>query len=180
MEKDRQAATPPAEPGTLMSRIECPNTQGVRFLRMQKIEFVPHLYTYEEHGGTGVPATALNVAEHQVVKTLVMETDQRKALLVLMHGDCEVSTKQLARVIGAKRVEPCSAPVAERVTGYVFGGTSPFGTRTKLPVYVEKTIFDLAKIFINGGKRGFLVEINPKDLHRALPVTEVEVAISRS
>jgi Cys-tRNA(Pro) deacylase len=163
-----------------MSKSEYPITQGVRFLREMDVSFLPHLYTYEEHGGTRASAIELNVPEHQVVKTLVMETDQHKAFLVLMHGDCEVSAKQLARVISVKRVEPCSAATAEKLTGYVFGGTSPFGTRTQLPVYAEKTIFDLPQIYINGGKRGFLVEIDPRDLRRALPITEVEIAVPGS
>jgi Cys-tRNA(Pro) deacylase len=111
-----------------------------------------------------------------VVKTIVMATDEGKPLLVLMHGDREVSTKQLARVLNVKRIEPCDESAATKYTGYVFGGTSPFGTRQTLPVYVERSIFDLPRLFINGGKRGFLVEINPADLKSALPVVEVNVA----
>ncbi len=154
-----------------------PVTTAVRFLRSRKIEFTPHLYEYEEHGGTRHSALALGVAEHEVVKTLVFETDARKPIIVLMHGDREVSAKELARTIGVKRVEPCDAPTAQRATGYMFGGTSPFGTRTQLPVYAEKTIFLLPKIYINGGKRGFLVQINPSVLKSELHATEVEVAI---
>lgn len=160
-----------------MSRHDCPVTAGVRLLREKGIPFIPHLYTYEEHGGTLASARALGVPEHSVVKTIVMVTDEHKPLLVLMHGDREVSTRQLARVLGVKKIEPCDVAFAERSTGYVFGGTSPFGTRTRLPVYAEKSIFDLQRIYVNGGKRGFLVEINPHDLTRALPVTHVEVAI---
>ncbi len=160
-----------------MSKPEYPITAGVRFLREKKISFVSHVYTYEEHGGTRASATALGVPEHQVIKTLVMETEDRKPLLVLMHGDCEVSTKQLARILRVKRVEPCSAASAERHTGYMFGGTSPFGTRTQLPVYAERTIFDFARIYINGGKRGFLVEIDPNEMRHHLPIEEVEVAV---
>jgi Cys-tRNA(Pro) deacylase len=157
--------------------LECPVTPGVRFLRERKIDFVPHFYNYQEHGGTRVGAAELGLPEHVLVKTLVMETDAHKPLLVLMHGDCEVSTKQLARLMGVKSVLPCDERTAARLTGYVFGGTSPFGTRTSLPVYVEKTIFDLTRIFINGGKRGFLVEVDPRGLREILPITEVEVAI---
>ena len=161
-----------------MSKPEIPMTPAVRFLRERKIEFLPHFYSYQERGGTRVGAMELNLPEHLLVKTLVMETDQRQALLVLMHGDCEVSTKRLARLLGVKAVIPCEERTAARLTGYQFGGTSPFGTRTSLPVYVEKSILDLPRLFINGGKRGFLVEINPRILHEALPVTEVEVAIA--
>lgn len=155
-----------------------PVTTAVRELRAKKVEFVPHLYNYVEHGGTRVSAEALGVPEHAVVKTIVMETNDRKPLLVLMHGDLEVSTKNLARAIGVKHVELCSADVGQRHTGYQFGGTSPFGTRKKLPVYAEKTIFELEKIYINGGKRGFLVEIDPKELKRVFEVEEVEVGIN--
>jgi Cys-tRNA(Pro) deacylase len=161
-----------------MGKPECPVTTAIRVLREKKIGFQPHLYTYEEHGGTNLSASALNVPEHEVVKTLVMQTEEKKPLLVLMHGDREVSTKQLARIAGAKRVEQCDEATAQRHTGYQFGGTSPFGTRHPLPVYAERTIFALPRIFINGGKRGFLVEIHPADLKKAFEVTEVEVAIS--
>jgi Cys-tRNA(Pro) deacylase len=161
-----------------MSKPEFPVTTAIRVLREKKIDFRTHLYTYEEHGGTGLSARALNVPEHEVVKTLVMQTSERRPLIVLMHGDREVSTKQLARLIGARGVEPCDEATAQRQTGYQFGGTSPFGTRHPLPVYVERTILSLPRIFINGGKRGFLVEINPADLRKAFDVTEVDVAIS--
>lgn len=161
-----------------MGKPQYPVTTAIRVLREKKIDFQPHFYTYEEHGGTSVSASALNVPEHEVVKTLVMQTDEKQPLLVLMHGDREVSTKQLARIAGAKRVEPCDETTAQRHTGYQFGGTSPFGTRHPLPVYAERTIFTLPRIFINGGKRGFLVEIHPADLKKAFEVTEVEVAIS--
>ncbi|OLE54048.1 MAG: aminoacyl-tRNA deacylase [Acidobacteria bacterium 13_1_20CM_3_53_8] len=154
-----------------------PITPAVRWLREKKIEFVPHVYDYVEHGGTRHSAESLGVQEHAVVKTLVMETDRRKPLIVLMHGDREVSTKNLARNLGVKSVQPCSPDVAAKHTGYMVGGTSPFGTRATLPVYVERTIFDLPKIFINGGKRGFLVEIEPEALRELSPLEEVEVAI---
>ena len=156
---------------------EYPITPAVRFLREKSVGFKPHLYRYQEHGGTRVGAAELNLPEHMLVKTLVMEMDTRKPIIVLMHGDCEVSTKQLARLLGAKSVEPCDERTATRITGYQFGGTSPFGTRMPLPVYAEKSIFDLDSILINGGKRGFLVEIDPRVMRDVLSVTEVSVAI---
>ncbi len=162
-----------------MSKPDYPMTTGVRMLKEKQIPFEPHLYDFVEHGGTKHSAEAMGVPEHQVVKTLVMETDARKPIIVLMHGDREVSTKQLARILNVKRVEPADAATALRITGYQFGGTSPFGTRTPLPVYVERSIFSLEKIYINGGKRGFLVSIAPNDLRRAFPLTEVDVAVSQ-
>jgi Cys-tRNA(Pro) deacylase len=153
-----------------------PVTPAIRVLREKKIDFTPHLYAYEEKGGTRVSAQALQVPEHQVIKTLVMMTDERKVLLVLMHGDKEVSTKELARTLGVKRIEPCDEQTAQRQTGYQFGGTSPFGTRNPLPVYAEETIFELPRIYINGGKRGFLVGILPADVDRAVAATKVRVA----
>ncbi|HWS99361.1 MAG TPA: Cys-tRNA(Pro) deacylase [Pyrinomonadaceae bacterium] len=154
-----------------------PVTPAVRLLRERKIEFEPHLYAYEERGGTRRSAEALGVDEHAVVKTLVMETEARKPLVILMHGDREVSTKQLARAIGARSVQPCDPAAAQRHTGYMVGGTSPFGTRASLPVYAERTIFELPKIYINGGKRGFLISIDPQVLRTVLNVEEVEAAI---
>ena len=156
-----------------------PVTPAVRLLREKKINFEPHLYDYEERGGTRHSAESLGVDEHAVVKTLVMETESRQPLIVLMHGDCEVSTKQLARTLGVKSVQPCDPQTAQKHTGYLVGGTSPFGTRTKLPVYVERTIFELPKIYINGGKRGFLVEIEPRVLRDVLPVKDVEAAVEK-
>jgi Cys-tRNA(Pro) deacylase len=161
------------EPETL----NYPVTPAVRALREKRVDFEPHLYTYEERGGTRHSAESLGVDEHAIVKTLVMETDERKPLIVLMHGDREVSTKQLAREIGAKSVVPCKSDVAQKHTGYLVGGTSPLATRAKMPVYVERTIFDEPRIYINGGKRGFLVSIDPKVLRELLPVEEVSVAI---
>lgn len=158
-------------------RIDYPITTAVRQLREAGVAFIPHLYTYVEHGGTRASTEALGVPEHQVIKTIVLQTDEKQPLLVLMHGDLEVSTKQLARIIGARHIELCTPDVAQKQTGYQFGGTSPFGTRKKLPVYAEKSIFDLPKIYINGGKRGFLVEINPAELKRVLEAMEVEVGI---
>ena len=155
-----------------------PITPCVRVLRAQNVQFTPHLYRYEEHGGTGVAARELRVDEHAVIKTLVMEDVCGAALLVLMHGDREVSTKELARVLGVKSVAPCEPAAASRRTGYMVGGTSPFGTRTPLPVYAESTIFGLPAIYINGGKRGFLVEIQPGELKRVIDVQEVGVTQS--
>jgi Cys-tRNA(Pro) deacylase len=154
-----------------------PVTPAVRLLREKHVEFEPHLYDYVEHGGTQHSAEALGVDEHSVVKTLVMETDAKKPMIVLMHGDREVSTKNLARRLGVKSVHPCDFAQVQKHTGYLVGGTSPFGTRAKLHVYAERTIFDLPKIYINGGKRGFLVSIDPKVLREVLHAEEVEVAI---
>jgi len=160
-----------------MAKVDYPMTRGVRHLLDKKVAFTLHLYPYEEHGGTGYAADCLNVDEHAVVKTLVMEKDDGKPCLVLMHGDREVSTKNLARALGVKAVSPCDVDKAERVTGYQVGGISPFGTRQPLPVYIQKTILDLPRFYINGGKRGFLVEITPEALQKALPVHPVDVAI---
>jgi Cys-tRNA(Pro) deacylase len=160
-----------------MNKADYPMTPAVRMLRDQQISFEPHLYDYQEHGGTARSAAELGVDEHAVVKTLVMETDGREPLIILMHGDREVSTKELARAIGARSVVPCKPDVAQKHTGYPVGGTSPFGTRKPLPVYAERTIFDLPKIYINGGKRGFLVSLDPQTLKAVLPVHEVAVAI---
>ncbi len=160
-----------------MSQPQIPVTTAVRFLREKNVAFEPQFYEYVEHGGTRVSAQELDVDEHAVVKTLVMKGDGKAVLIVLMHGDKEVSTKQLARILGMKRVEPCDEATAQRQTGYVFGGTSPFGTRNRLPVYAERSIFSLPKIYINGGKRGFLVAIDPKVLKEVLPLTEVDVAV---
>jgi Cys-tRNA(Pro) deacylase len=159
--------------------MDYPVTPAVRLLRERGVAFEPHLYDYLERGGTRHSAESLGVEEHAVVKTLVMETEAHKPLVVLMHGDREVSTKQLARHLGVKSIGPCDFASAQKHTGYLVGGTSPFGTRARLPVYVERTIFDLPKIYINGGKRGFLVSIEPKVLRDVLPVEEVEVAIEK-
>ena len=153
-----------------------PETQATKFLKTQRIAHSNHLYNYEEHGGTKVSARELNVAEHAVVKTLIFEDENAKPLIVLMHGDCKVSTKELARQIGCKKIEPCKPEVANRHTGFLVGGTSPFGTKKQLPIYLEKTILDLALIYINGGRRGFLVGIHPHDLLRTLNPKTVEVA----
>ena len=160
-----------------MDKTSYPVTPAVRLLRQKGIVFEPHLYVYEERGGTKRSASELNVDEHSVIKTLVMETDSRDPLIVLMHGDREVSTKELARVLGVKSVTFCDPGIAQKHTGYQVGGTSPFGTRKPLAVYAEKTIFELPVIYINGGKRGFLVSISSNDLRRALNIAEVSVAI---
>ena len=154
-------------------------TPATAFLRKHAVPFTEHPYEYEEHGGTRVSARELGVDEHAVVKTLVMEDEVKKPLIMLMHGDRNVSTKNFARQIGAKRVEPCTSELAQRHTGYLVGGTSPFGTRKAIPVYVEKTILDLEKIYINGGRRGYLVGIAPGELVRVLKPTVVEVALER-
>ncbi|HZT60140.1 MAG TPA: Cys-tRNA(Pro) deacylase [Pyrinomonadaceae bacterium] len=159
--------------------MDYPITPAVRFLREKRVAFEPHLYDYVEHGGTHHSAESLGVDEYAVVKTLVMETDAKKPLIVLMHGDREVSTKQLARHLGVKSIHPCDFAQAQKHTGYLVGGTSPFGTRARMPVYAERTIFDLPVIYINGGKRGFLVSIDPKVLRDVLPVEEVEAAIEK-
>jgi Cys-tRNA(Pro) deacylase len=152
-------------------------TPAVHALRRHGLAFTEHEYRYEPRGGTAVSSRALGVDEHQVVKTLVMEDDTRAPLIVLMHGDREVSTKSLARQVGVKTVKPCAPEVAERHTGYQVGGTSPFGTRKPLPVYVERTILDLERIYLNGGRRGFLVALDPRDAARALGATAVDVAV---
>ena len=154
-----------------------PTTQATLFLKANGVVFTDHLYAYEAHGGTSVSARALGVDEHAVVKTLVMENELKKPLIVLMHGDRKVSTKELARQIGCKKVEPCKPEVANRHTGFLVGGTSPFGTKKKMPVYLEKSILDLPLIYINGGRRGFLVGVHPHDLVRALEPKVVEVAL---
>jgi len=160
-----------------MAHSATPVTAAVRVLRGAGVAYTEHLYRYEEHGGTRVSARELGVDEHAVVKTLVMEDDEHVPLLVLMHGDLEVSTKQLARAIGSRHVEPCRPDVANRHSGYLVGGTSPFGARKTMPVYVERSILDLPRIYINGGARGFLVGIAPADLVRVLNPTPVEVGI---
>jgi len=153
------------------------DTQATVFLKAHRVAYTEHEYGYVEHGGTEVPAKALGVEEHHVVKTLVMQDEAGKPLLVLMHGDRTVSTKNLARQAGVKRIEPCRPEVAQRHSGYQVGGTSPFGTRKQLPVYLERSILDLPKIYVNGGRRGFLVGIAPAELARTLAPTLVEVAL---
>ena len=154
-----------------------PETPATNFLHHHGIAHSTHLYDYEEHGGTKISSRELNVDEHAVVKTLVMQDETAKPQIVLMHGDCKVSTKELARQIGCKKVEPCKPEVAHRHTGYLVGGTSPFATKKKMPICIEKSILDLSLIYINGGRRGFLVGVHPHDLLRALSPVIVEVAL---
>lgn len=151
-------------------------TPAIHFLRAQKVTFTEHPYRYEERGGTAVSARELGVDEHIVIKTLVMEDEGKQPLIVLMHGDRDVSTKNLARQSGRKAIVPCDPDVAQKHSGYLVGGTSPFGTRKKMPVYMERTIADLDRIFINGGRRGFLIALAPADLVRALSPTLVDAA----
>src|SRR4028119_2409303 len=153
-----------------------PITPAIRILRDKKIDFAPHVFEYVEKGGTKHSAEVLNVDEHSVVKTLVFETNERKPLIVLQHGDVQVSTKELARILGVKTIAPASAERANKLTGYLVGGTSPFGVKTKLPIYAEATIFDLERIYINGGKRGFLIEMEPGVLEQVLEINKVAVA----
>lgn len=159
-----------------MSKV--PSTPATRLLREQGVAYSEHLYRYEEKGGTRVSARELGVDEHAVVKTLVMEDDAGAPLVVLMHGDREVSTKALARQLGRKAVQICRPEVANRHSGYQVGGTSPLGTRKAMPVFVERTVLDLPRIYVNGGSRGFLVGIAPKDLAALLAPTPVDVAIA--
>lgn len=159
-----------------MSQEKAPVTAAIRMLRQHKITYTEHLYEYVEKGGTAESARQLGVDEHCVIKTLVMEDENKKPLIVLMHGDCETSTRNLARQAGRKHIEPCSAEVANKHTGYLVGGTSPLGTKKPLPVYLERSILDLPRIFMNGGKRGFLVALDPATLLALLNPTLVDVA----
>jgi Cys-tRNA(Pro) deacylase len=152
-------------------------TPATEFLARHGVSYTEHQYEYVEHGGTEVPARALGVPEHEVVKTLVMQDEARKPLIVLMHGDRKVSTKNLARQAGRKSIEPCKPEVAQRHTAYQVGGTSPFGTRKPLPVYMERSIGALPAIYINGGRRGLLLKMNPEDLVRTLSPQLVDAAL---
>ncbi len=152
-------------------------TPATAFLAKRGVEYTEHFYEYVEHGGTGVSSSALGVPEHEVVKTLVMETDRGEPLIVLMHGDRKVSTKELARVAGAKRVFPCKPEVAQRHSGYLVGGTSPFGTRKAMPVYLERSVLELPRIYINGGRRGYLLGMAPSELTRVLAPVLVDVGL---
>lgn len=160
-----------------MAKDKTPVTPAVRFLRQEKVTFSDHLYPYEEKGGTAVSARELGVDEHCVIKTLIMEDEDKNPLIVLMHGDRQVSTKELARIIGAKTVAPCSPAIADKHSGYQVGGTSPFGTKKTMPVYVEESILVLPKIYLNGGKRGYLIGINPQEVVRLLCPVLVKVGI---
>lgn len=160
-----------------MSKEKTPVTPAVRMLRAHNVDFSDHPYAYEEKGGTAVSARELGVDEHSVIKTLVMEDESRNPLIILMHGDLQVSTKELARARGVKQVSPCTPETAQKHSGYVVGGTSPFGTRREMPVYLEKSIADLDRIYINGGKRGYLVGMAPAELLRVLQPLMVTVGI---
>jgi len=151
-------------------------TPAIRFLKENQVDFIEHPYKYEEGGGTETAAKSLGVDEHLVIKTLVMEDDQSRPFIVLMHGDKQVSTKNFARAIGVKSVTPCTPQVALKHTGYMVGGISPFGTRKRLPVYVEETILSLPRIFINAGRKGLLFEMSPADLIKILQPAPVSVA----
>jgi Cys-tRNA(Pro) deacylase len=155
-----------------------PETPATRFLHKHGIAHSNHLYAYEEHGGTRVSARELNVSEHAVVKTLVMEDENRRPLVVLMHGDRKVSTKELARQAGVKKIAPCTPEDAHRHSGYLVGGCSPFATKKPMPVYMEKSILDLPLIYINGGQRGYLVGVHPHDILRILQPKIVECALA--
>ena len=160
-----------------MARDKIPVTPAMLALKKHKVDFMPRSYKYEEHGGTRVSARELGVPEHEVIKTLVMEDEKKSPLIILMHGDKEVSTKALARILGVKSVHPCDPKTAERHTGYRVGGTSPFGTKKPLPVYMEETIPSLPRILINAGSRGLLAEMPPSELIRVLQPATVRVAI---
>ncbi|QDQ26116.1 Cys-tRNA(Pro) deacylase [Chitinimonas arctica] len=162
-----------------MSQSKSPVTAAIRVLRQHGVSYAEHLYDYLEKGGTAESSRQLGVDEHAVIKTLVMEDESRQPLIVLMHGDCETSTRNLARQAGRRHIEPCTAETANRHTGYLVGGTSPLGTRKPLPVFLEKSILDLERIYLNGGKRGFLVSLAPQDLLTMLQPTLVEVANPR-
>jgi Cys-tRNA(Pro) deacylase len=159
-----------------MARKKTPVTAAIRTLRAAGVEFSDHSYRYEQGGGTSVSARELGVDEHTVIKTLIMQNENDEALIMLMHGDREVSTKALARVIGSKTVRPCNPARANANSGYQVGGTSPFGTRKAMPVYCENSILQLPLIYINGGARGYLVALDPKELVRVLNPTLVDVA----
>lgn len=153
-------------------------TLATQMLKAHKVEFTEHPYEYLEHGGTEESARQLGLDEHMVVKTLIMQDQDAKPLIVLMHGDCKVSTKNLARQIGAKSVEPCKPEVANRHSGYLVGGTSPFGTKRAMPVYIEASILELPRIAINGGRRGYLVQLAPEVCTRLLQATPVHCALA--
>ncbi|MEO7030754.1 MAG: aminoacyl-tRNA deacylase [Herbaspirillum sp.] len=158
-------------------KVHVSETPATQFLTRHGVAFTEHPYPYEEHGGTAVSARELGVAEHQVVKTLIMQDENAKPLVVLMHGDCTVSTKNLARQIGCKSVMPCAPETASRHSGYQIGGTSPFGTRKTMPVYLQISVLELERIYINGGRRGYLVGIEPSVLAQVLPLKTVDCAL---
>lgn len=157
---------------------KAPSTPATRLLKQAGLLYTEHLYRYEDRGGTAVSARELGLSEHAVVKTLVMEDEKGAPLIILMHGDREVSTKELARQIGAKAVQPCKPEVAQRHSGYQVGGTSPLGTKKAMAIHAEASIFELDRIYLNGGSRGFLVGLDPRDLDRVLSITRVTVALA--
>lgn len=159
-----------------MSRTKLPVTAAVRALRAAGVEFEARPYDYVEHGGTTRSAEQLGVDEHRVIKTIVLEDERSRPLLVLMHGDRRISTKRVANLVSAKSIRPCDPATVTKHTGYLVGGTSPFGTRTALPVYMQRTLLSLDRVVINGGKRGFLVELSPGDIVRVLTPELVDVA----
>jgi Cys-tRNA(Pro) deacylase len=154
-----------------------PTTNAIRVLKQAGVDFQSISYKYQERGGTRHSAEQLGVDEHGMIKTLIMEDENREPMIVLMHGDREVSTKNLARHLGVKSVRPCDPAVADKHSGYFVGGTSPLGTRRKMPVFAEATIFDLREIHINAGHRGLMLRLNPQDLHKAIDILLVNVAI---
>ncbi|WP_018151668.1 Cys-tRNA(Pro) deacylase [Leeia oryzae] len=154
-----------------------PVTTAVRALRAANVQFTPFLYEYVEKGGTRASSEALGVAEHLVIKTIVFEDESKQPLIVLMHGDMDVSAQALARLIGKKKITPCQPETANKHTGYLVGGTSPFGTRKSMPVYAEASIQALDTFWINGGKRGFLVKMSPRDLLQVLDIQFVTVGV---
>ena len=161
----------------IMAKDRTPVTSAIRLLRKERVHYTDHLYEYEDKGRTAVSARELQLDEHSVIKTLIMEDENKNPLIVLMHGELQVSTKGLARLIGVKTISPCTPETATKHTGYLTGGTSPFGTRKVLPVYMEETILDLPKIYLNGGKRGYLIGLDPKEVLRILKPVLVRVGI---
>ena len=153
-------------------------TPATQWLKEHKIPFEERSYEYEEHGGTALAASACGIDHHHVIKTLIMEDENAKPLVILMHGDCEVSTKNLARHLGVKSIEPCPPAIADKHSGYQVGGTSPFGTRQRMPVYMEASIAELPRIYLNGGKRGYLIGLDPAEVVRVLAPTQVNVAVA--
>lgn len=160
-----------------MAKDKTTGTPAVRVLRRGKVDFSDHFYPYEDKGGTSHPAKELGLDEHCVIKTLIMEDEAKNPFIVLMHGDRQVSTKELARIIGVKSVSPCAPDTASRHSGYQVGGTSPFGTRKTMPIYMEASILDLPRIYVNGGRRGYLVGLAPHEVERVLKPIRVKVGI---
>jgi len=158
-----------------VAKEKVPSTPAIRLLKEREVAFTPHFYTYEDRGGTKVASRELTIEEHQAVKTIVMENERKEPFIVLMHGDREISTRNLARKTGAKTIRPCDPNVAQKHTGYMVGGTSPFGTRKRMTVYMEESILENERIFINGGRRGLLIEMKPSELVKILNPVMVSV-----